>query len=284
MQSHNPALGAVFAIAAGALFAAMGGAIKLAAATLPNEAIVFLRNGFGLLVLLPLTMSRGAGGIRTSVPWLHLLRAVSGLTAMYCFFYALGRLPLADAMLLNYAMPVFIPWIAWAWLGERPGWPIHVATALGLVGIACIVQPTGALVSVDGLIGASAAVFAAVAMVTVRRLSVSEPAPRIVFYFAAFALTISAIPALLTWQPLRAIDWLLMAGVGLAATAGQLCLTRAYALAPAAQIGTLVYCSVPLSAILGWLFWDEAGDTGTVIGAVCVIAASAIALQRRARA
>ena len=281
MQIDNPRLGAAFAVAAGGLFAVMGSLIKLASAQLPNESIVFLRNLVAVAALLPVFLGRRGVSFRTQRFGLHLMRAGFGVAAMYCFFYALGQLPLADAMLLNFAMPVFIPWIAWAWLGERPRWQVHVATGLGLLGIALIVKPTGAVASTAGLIGAMAAVFAAVAMVTVRRLSSTEPAPRIVLYFAALAVLLSGIPAGLNWEGLSLQAAAIMLGVGLSATAGQLCLTRAYALARAAEIGTLVYCTVPFAAALGWLFWGEAMDQETLLGAVCVIGAGALANRWR---
>ena len=281
MQTDNPRLGAAYAVAAGALFAIMGSLIKLASAQLPNEAIVFLRNLVAVAALLPIFLGRRRVTFRTNRLGLHIMRAAFGVAAMYCFFYALGRLPLADAMLLNFAMPVFIPWIAWLWLAERPRWQVHVATVLGLLGIALIVKPSGAMVSGAGLIGAMAAVFAAVAMVTVRKLSSTEPAPRIVLYFAALALLLSGVPAWFRWEGLGIHAALIMLGVGLCATSGQLCLTRAYALARAAEIGTLVYCTVPFAAALGWLFWGEAMDRGTLLGAICVIGAGALANRWR---
>ena len=281
MFNDNPRLGAAYAVAAGALFAVMGSLIKLASAQLPNETIVFLLNLVAVAALVPLFLGRRRVTWRTTRAWLHVVRAGAGVAAMYCFFFALGRLPLADAMLLNFAMPVFIPWIAWLILDERPRWQIHVATALGLLGIAFIVKPSGAMAPLSGLIGAMAAVFAAVAMVIVRKLSSTEPTPRIVLYFAALAVLISVGPAALNWPPMRAVDWMIMIGVGLAATAGQLCLTRAYSLARAAEIGTLVYCTVPFAAALGWLFWDERMDQGTLVGAVCVIAAGVLANRWR---
>ncbi len=281
MSEDNPRLGAAFAVTAGALFAVMGSLIKLAADQLPNETIVFLRNLVAVALLVPLFVGRHRVSFTTRRLGLHVARAGFGVAAMYCFFFALGRLPLADAVLLNFAMPVFIPWIAWLVLDERPRWQVHVATALGLIGISLIVKPTGAVASLDGLIGAMAAVFAAVAMVVVRKLSSTEPAPRIVLYFAALAVLISGIPAALSWPAMRPTDWLIMVGVGLAATAGQLCLPRAYALARAAEIGTLVYCTVPFAAALGWLFWDERMDHGKFVGAACVIGAGVLANRWR---
>jgi drug/metabolite transporter (DMT)-like permease len=100
------------------MFVIMGAMVKAASATLPNEMIVFFRNLFGLAAVLPLVLREGIPGLATRVPQLHLMRALAGVGAMYCFFYSLGQLPLADAMLLKLTAPIFIPMIALLWLGE----------------------------------------------------------------------------------------------------------------------------------------------------------------------
>src|SRR5690349_17761617 len=113
--------GALYAVASGACFAVMGAFIKLASRELSNEMVVFFRNLFGLCLLAPwLLLRSGVAGLRTQRLPGHLLRAAFGLTSMYCFFYGIAHLPLAEAMLLTYSMPLFIPFIAWIWLGERP--------------------------------------------------------------------------------------------------------------------------------------------------------------------
>ena len=104
--------GALKVIAAGALFAVMSAGVKVLSASQPSTVIVFGRNGFALLALLPWIGWRGWSAIRTRVLRFHLLRGLAGLTAMYCFFYTIGRLELADAVLLNYTLPLFMPLIA----------------------------------------------------------------------------------------------------------------------------------------------------------------------------
>ena len=109
MHQNNLPRGALLMLASGLLFAAMGALIKNLSATLPNEMLVFFRSLIGLLVLTPWLLHRGPSYFATRRLGAHLLRALTGLAAMYCFFYALGRLPLAEAVLLNYSAPLFIP-------------------------------------------------------------------------------------------------------------------------------------------------------------------------------
>ena len=72
-----------------------------------------------------------------------------------------------------------------------------------------------------------------------------------------------------------------MSFAGFAATLGQLLLTRAYSLAPAAQIGPYTYTTVLFAAMYGWIFWMESPDSYTLAGALLVIIAGSMTLQRR---
>src|SRR5690242_16730481 len=94
-------------------FAAMGALVKRATAELPNEMVVFFRSAFGLVALAPWLARRGAPSLRTERLAAHIGRSLIGLASMVCFFYAIAHLPLADAVLLNYSAPLFIPFVAW---------------------------------------------------------------------------------------------------------------------------------------------------------------------------
>src|SRR5699024_9125036 len=129
---------------------------------------------------------------------------------MYCFFYAIARLNLASAVLLNYSQPLFIPFIAWAWLSERPPARIYPAVAVGFVGIALILKPSLDWFGSAGFIGLAAAILAASAMTAIRNMASTEPPLRIVFYFCTFSVMATLLPALIFWQPISPQNWLAM--------------------------------------------------------------------------
>lgn len=270
--------GALYALGSGLGFAVMGAFIKTAAQTLPNEMLVFLRNLFGLLIL-SLWLRPRLRDLHTRRLGGHILRAVFGLTAMYCFFFAIAHLELAAAMLLNYSTPLFIPLIAWAWLGERSPASVWLAVVLGFGGVALILRPGVGLPSWPALVGLMAGLFAALAMTNIRRLADTEPVTRIVLYFALLATLISAMPLLRVWQTPTLHETGLMLGAGLFATLGQLWLTRAYSLAPAARVGSLVYSAVVFAAVLGWLLWDERLGVFSMLGMLLVVAAGMLATR-----
>jgi drug/metabolite transporter (DMT)-like permease len=231
----------------------------------------------------PWLLRAGFGGLRTRVPHLHLLRGIAGLSAMYCFFYAIANIPLADAMLLKLTSPLFIPLVALAWLRE-PVYPrVWIALAVGFVGVLLILRPGFEGVSVVALVALLGGMFAAVAKVTVRRLSRSEPPLRIVAYFALTAAVVSSVPLTWSWQTPSppAFGWLLV--IALFATLGQLCLTKGLFLAPAARMGSFGYFAVIFGATYGWLLWGEVLMWWTVAGTLLIVIAGMLAASRPAR-
>ncbi|MBI3776005.1 MAG: DMT family transporter [Gammaproteobacteria bacterium] len=260
-------------------FASMAAMIKHLAVAMPTEMMVFFRNGFGLLALAPLLLRSGVSLKTEHLRW-HIGRALYGVTAMYCFFYALGKLPLADAVLLNYTAPIFTPLIALLWLHERVPSNVRWAIAVGFIGVSLILKPGHDLFSPATLVGLASGVFAALAMTSIRRMAQTEPALRIVFYFAVVATAVSAVPLLWAWQSAAWDDLLPLAGVGILASVGQLFLTKAYTLAPAARVGALTYATVVFAAALGWFVWGEMLDIFSLGGAALVGIGGAMAMRR----
>jgi drug/metabolite transporter (DMT)-like permease len=281
--TDNLPRGALFAVLAAAAFALMAAGVKAASALVPGEVIVFFRSAVGLLVLLPWLLRHGTGAIRTRRLGGHLWRAAFGVCAMYAFFYALAHLHLAEAILLTYSTPLFIPFIAWAWIREPPPPVIFPAVALGLAGIALIARPAAGLaVSSASVAGVLSGVCAAAAMVSIRRLADTEPATRVVFYFSALSTLITAVPLAWSWSAVPAPALALLVGIGVLATLGQLCLTRAYALAPAARIGAFTYVAVVFGGLIGWALWRERPDAASVSGMALVVGCCLLAGWRPA--
>jgi drug/metabolite transporter (DMT)-like permease len=283
--TDNLRRGALFAVLAAAAFSLMAAGVKVAARQVSGEQIVFFRCAVSLLVLLPWLLRYGAEAVRTTRLGGHLWRAAFGTCAMYLFFYALAHLHLAEAILLTYSTPLFIPFIAWAWIHEPPPPVIFPAISLGLIGIVLIARPGETLaVSPASVAGVVSGICAAAAMVSIRRIADTEPAPRVVFYFSALSTVIAAVPLAWSWSPISPQALALLVGIGVLATAGQLCLTRAYALAPAARIGAFTYVAVVFGGLIGWLLWGERPDAATAAGMALVVACCLLASWRGPRA
>jgi drug/metabolite transporter (DMT)-like permease len=268
--------GGLYMVASALLFALMSVAVKIASADLPNVVVVFFRSGFGLLTLLPFIVGVD---LRTVHVREHLIRSLAGIASMYCFFYTLAHMRLADAVLLNYSLPLFMPFVESVWLGEEFPRKLWTPVLVGFLGVIVILRPGSGLMEPVALVGLASALFAAVAQVGVRRLTRTEPVPRIVFYFAITATVLCAFPAAVSWRMPHGLEWLAAVAMGVTATAGQLAMTRAYAHAPAAQVGPFIYSAVVFAAALDWVFWRRLPDAFTVAGGVLVAGAGILSLR-----
>jgi len=270
---------AAFMVGAAFLFALMSVMVKLLSHALPNAMVVFLRSSLSLLVLLPPMLRRGVGRLQTRHLREHIVRGTVGMGAMYCFFFAIAKLGLAEALLLNYSLPLFIPLVERAWLGEPTPPGIWRPIAIGMLGLVLILKPGLGLFQPAALVGVMGALFAATAQVGVRRLTLTESVTNIVFYFSICSTVIGLGPALLTWVTPAASSMPLVLAMVAAGTVAQLLMTRAYKLAPAAQVGPFIYGSVAFAALFDWLLFARHPDALSSLGTALVVGAGILALR-----
>lgn len=274
---------AAFMVGAALLFALMSVMVKLLSHSLPNAMVVFLRSALSLLLLTPPLLRRGTTQLKTRHLREHILRGTVGMAAMYCFFFVIAKLGLAEALLLNYSLPLFIPLVERAWLGEPTPPGIWKPLAIGMLGLVFILKPGLGLFQPAALVGIMGAVFAATAQVGVRRLTLTESVTTIVFYFSVCSTLIGVGPALLAWVTPGAGSVPIILGMVLAGTVAQLLMTRAYQLAPAAEVGPFIYGSVAFAALFDWLIFARHPGALSTLGTALVIVAGVIALRGRRR-
>lgn len=280
MRSNNIVLGSICILLGELCFVSMGSLVKLLAETMPSQNLVFFRNLFGLMALSPILVKIGANSVKTKVLHLHIVRSLAGILAMYCFFYALAKLSLADAMLLKISAPLFIPIFAFIWISEFISTRTILAVLVGFLGVILVLRPTGEIqfASLIGLLGGA---LAAYAKVSIRRMSDTEPTSRIVFYFATISLIVSFIPLLSSWVTPTKNEWLMLLALGVVGTMGQLFLTRAYTLAPASRVGPFTYSSIVFASLIGWWFWNEIMTLFTIAGASLIIFAGMLIFREK---
>ncbi len=274
MPRSSTLTGTLYMLAASVAMALVGTSVKWATDGLPPPVVVFFRNFFGLVVLLPWLAAPGGITLRTRVLPLHLLRCVFGFCAMNLYFYAISELKLAGAVALNFTSPLWIPFVALFWLREPVTRRILAASVIGLAGVWFIRMPGNNILSLGGLAGLGSALFASAALVGVRRLTLAgEPTGRIVFYFALGSTLLTALALPWYWKTPTAHQWLALALTGALASVAQFLLSRGFAHAPAAIAAISYYGAVPAAAFFGWLFWGETLTSGFLLGAGLICAA-----------
>lgn len=281
--SYTPTLnnlrGIMWMILAVTTLTAMFGIIKQMTLELPVFVVAISRTFFALVLFLPWLFRTGRGALRTNRLPLHFARAFCGITAFVCLVFSLEELILADAMVLAFTSPFWSILISVIALGELIRGRRIAATVVGFCGVLMIVKPEGG-VEPAMLLALAAAFLTSLAMVSMKRLSATEPPTRIVFYFMLFGTLILAPGAAYTWQTPDPVQIAWLFGAGLLGAIGQDFLARAYDAGEISIVAPFDFLRLPLSALLGFLAFSEVPDLWSVAGTV-VIVASALYLMRR---
>ena len=155
-------------------FGSMWGLIRLATQQLDSFQVVFGRNLFGLLWMIPWLAFTGGFAIRAGQIKGHLQRATSGVIATFSVFYAVAHAPLATAMAINYAAPLFATIAAVLLLGERIRARRIAALTAGVLGMLLVIRP-GSLPLTPGVIAAMiSAIATAFTIITIKRMTATE--------------------------------------------------------------------------------------------------------------
>ncbi|MDO5611024.1 MAG: DMT family transporter [Pseudomonadota bacterium] len=265
------------------LFALMVVMIRLASQSLHTFEVAFFRNFFGLLAALPLLIKHGPGLLRTTQLPRYFFRCFIGVLSMFCGFWAIGHLPLAQAVSLSYSTPIFVTIAAVFLLGEQVRARRWLAVAMGFIGVLVIVRPGSTEFSANMLIAVAAAVLSGIVAIQIKQLSKTEPADRIVFYTTLIWVPMSLIPALFVWQWPQGIVWLYAIAAGLFGTGGHMLWTRALKIGEVSALTPISFMQLPIVAIAGWLLFDENVDRWTLAGAAIIFGANAYIAHREAR-
>ena len=299
---------ALWMLAAAFFFATMAVCVKFASEYFNSAELVFYRGALGLLFMWALARARGVT-LATAYPGMHMWRSLVGVISLGAWFYAIAHLPLATAMTLNYMSSV---WIA-AFLvggallmgllparGDRPAipaasglsqGPLVMTVVAGFIGVIMMLRPTiEQNQAFAGLVGLMSGLLAAFAYMQVMALArVGEPETRTVFYFAVgsavaggLAMTVVGVSEW-HWRPAL---WLIPLGV--LASLGQLCMTRAYSLAKTRSatllVANLQYSGIVFGAVYSLLLFGERLPLIGWAGMALIMASGIAATVLRARA
>ncbi|MEF7613396.1 DMT family transporter [Aquincola sp. MAHUQ-54] len=272
------------------LFATMGVCVKLASAYYAAGEIVFYRGLIGALFIAGITRVRG-GTLRTPVPAMHFWRSVVGVLSLGLWFYALGHLPLATAMTLNYMSSV---WMAMFLIGgavlmggrDSIDGRLVSTILLGFLGVALVLRPTMESNQLwYGVAGLLSGMLAAMAYLQVTALGrIGEPEYRVVFYFSLGGMGAGALSMLATGA--QGHTWgsgALLVATGVLATTAQMMMTRAYAIGHALSNASLQYLGIAFAFGYGVLLFDDAVTWMALAGMLLIVGAGLGATLLRAR-
>lgn len=246
---------------------------------------VFYRQAFALpLILAWVAAGPGFASLRTERPRAHGVRMLLGLGAMTLNFQAMAMLPLAEATVIGFSVPLFATILAALVLREPTGQFRWGAVAVGFIGVLVVLRPDGAaLYSPGAAVALAGALLTATVTIYIRQLGSTEPATTIVLWFTLLSLVPLSVLMLRYAAPHDAYSWAILIGVGLTGGVAQLMLTTALRLAPVAVVLPMDYTGLLWATLFGWLFFAALPAAGTLIGAPIIIASGLAILWREHR-
>ena len=274
-------------------FATMGVGVKVASGSFNTVELVFYR-GVVSVIFMGLVMRARRTPLYTPVPMMHAWRSVIGVLSLGAWFYAIAHLPLATAMTLNYMSGV---WVAAFVVGgallygqpQRQG-PLMATVLASFCGVIMMLRPTldqNQLFA--GLVGLLSGMGAALAYLQVTALGkVGEPEGRTVFYFSVGSVVAGVLGiaftgltpwAEVTWQ---AASWLVP--IGVLASLGQWCMTRAYSRSSTLLVANLQYSGIVFAAFYSLLLFGDQIPLLGWAGMGLIIASGLTATVLRSRA
>ena len=280
-RPENLALGAILTTAAFFCVALVAALAKVSGQYTSTGVLLLFQNLICLIFIAPVAWRGGRSALRTDKLGLHVLRAVTGTACWYALFFAITQIPLANATLLTYSAPLWMPLIAWAVTRQRVSRATWLGAGIGFVGILFVLQPQGHAFNIGELSALAGAVLLAVAMMSVRWLGATEPITRILFYYFLIS-TVLIIPiAVLDWQPFPAQAWAWLIGLGVAHLLSQILIVVAYRYASAEKVGPFIYSVIVFTALIDWIVWDQRPTLFGYLGMALVIGGGLVAVRAK---
>jgi len=246
---------------------------------LPVPMAAFGRGLMTLAFLLPWFIRMGPSALATRRPLLHLARGGAGICSFMFQLIGVALLPLADAVALISARPLWVLPLAALLLHERVRRNRAIATGIGFLGVVIVAQPEGHL-SLGTLAALAGGLGAGLVLISFKLLSTTEPAPRVIAWYA--------IMSVLFWGPVSAFFWqtpslfaVLMIVLGtLFALASDLAASAAARRCEVGLLAPIEYSQIPCSALAGWLLFAEQPGWSLAIGTAVMLGATAYLVRR----
>ena len=277
--------GSLWMLVAAFFFAIMGVLVKIASIKFSSAELVFYRSLFGLVFIFTYVKIKKLS-LKTPYFSKQMSRSIIGFISMVMFFYAIGQLPLATSITLNYTSPLAMAAILTFALKEKPRKILIFALMTGFLGVTLLLKPS---IHHDELLagglGLLSGLLAGLVYVHVTQLGrAGEPDWRTVFYFS-LVCTIGGGAWMLIhhFNPIAWQDAPILIGLGLCATIAQLAMTRAYRTGNPLVVGSLAYSTVVLASLFGILIWNELLSADRWLAIAIIISSGVMSVVANAR-
>ena len=247
----------------------------------PVGQVLFFRGFCGIIpILFLIPKDRFLDFYKTTRPFLHFKRCLSGLIALVSIFIALRNLPLATVVSISFAAPIFTTIFSIFLLNEKVGLYRWLAVLVGFIGIVVITEPGFSSLNFYYIYPIIFCLGLSYVAIAIRKLSTSEPVWLISFFFS-FSITILGLLSLFQgWVMPNLLDLFLLSMVGILGGLANLWLSQSYKYSEVSLVTPLKYLALVFAIIFGYFIWSEVPTFKTLMGALLVIVSSFIIFRR----
>jgi drug/metabolite transporter (DMT)-like permease len=281
--AENRTFGIGLMISAMFTMTAMDAAVKWAVADYSLQQVNFIRSIAAMLVLVPLIWNNGGlRALHTTRPWVHVWRTSLMIIISYTWFFALGRMKLADIGAIVMVSPLMITALSAPLLGEKVGLRRWIAVGIGFAGMLTIVRPGAGVFQPVALLAVTVAFGYALLILSNRANRAKESLAALTYYPLIGIFIVSGALSPLDWTSPTPVAWTAMIFVGVCAGIGHVCLTLAFRYASPPVLAPLEYSGLIWAVLFGYWFFDELPDQWTVVGMAMIASAGIFVVYREA--
>jgi len=275
------------AVAGVAFLSLMDAFMKEAALASGVYTASLLRSLMAAVLVAPIWLASGFVWPRWPILKLHLERGVITAFMGLAFFYALTKLPIAEAIAISFIAPLMALYFARIFLGETIGRRAIIASIVGFAGTIVVVSGRLGRSDFDEGVawGIASLLFSALLyaynFVVIRRQSqVAGPLEVATFHAGVGGLVQAlAAPFFFVMPTGEALSTIGIAA--LLTVCASMFIAWAYARAEAQVLVPVEYTGFLWAALFGWLFFREAVTVTTIAGVVLIVIGCWIAAPRR---
>ena len=247
----------------------------------PVGQVLFFRGFCGIIpILFLIPKDRYFDFYKTTRPVLHFKRCLAGLIALVSIFVALRNLPLATVVSISFAAPIFITIFSIFLLDEKVGLYRWMAVLVGFLGIIFITEPGFSALNVYYIYPIIFCLGLSYVAIAIRKLSSTEPAWLISFFFSFSIMLLSFLSFYQGWILPSLLDLFLLSMVGILGGLANLWLSQSYKYSEVSLVSPLKYLGLVFAIIFGYFIWNEIPTSKTLVGALLVIVSSIIIFRR----
>ncbi len=280
---QKPLHAILWMLVAGLCFVAVTGIVRYLGTDLPAAQSAFIRFAWGVVFLLPSLWGLMRSGLGAGMFRLHLGRGLLHVLAVLCWFYALARIPVAEATAIGYLNPVLLTLGTALFLGEKLAARRLIAIGIAIIGALIVLRPGLRELTGGHLAQVGAAVFFASSYLIAKKLSAMVPAGEAVAMLSLIVTAALAPLAWAVWVPVGLGPVLWLAVVAACATLGHYCMSRAFAAAAVAVSQPVVFLQLVWASIMGVVVFDEAVDPFVLTGGAIIVGSVSFIAWREAR-